>query len=144
MDWHLKASGAKGYAPAEDPGVKSVTAIYNYYKSHGYKTIVMGASFRNKGEILELAGCDKLTIGPNWLDELKLSNEEVPCKLKVGEKATTKPMHLDEKAFRFMQNEDQMATEKLSEGIRLFAADGRKLEKIIEGKIAERQAAKKA
>jgi len=140
MDWHVKASGVKGYAPADDPGVKSVTDIYNYYKSHGYKTIIMGASFRNKGEILELAGCDKLTIGPQFLEELKNSSDPVPRKLTPpAEKAKDKPVHLDEKAFRWMLNEDQMSTEKLSEGIRAFAADSRKLEKILDDKIAARK-----
>jgi transaldolase len=142
LDWHVKANNGKQFSATEDPGVKSVTAIYNYYKSHGYKTIVMGASFRNKGEILELAGCDKLTIGPAFLEELKNSEDVLVRKLAPGDKAKDTPIHLDEKAFRFMLNEDQMSTEKLSEGIRLFNADGRKLEKIVEAKIAERLAKK--
>jgi transaldolase len=141
LDWHVKASG-KPFTPTEDPGVKSVTAIYNYYKSHGYKTIVMGASFRSKGEILELAGCDKLTIGPQFLEELKNSTDNVVRKLTPGEKATETPVRMTENQFRWQFNEDQMATEKLSEGIRLFAADGRKLEAIIQAKINEFQAKK--
>jgi len=141
MDWYMKATGTKSYVPAEDPGVKSVTAIYNYYKAHGYKTIVMGASFRNKPQILELAGCDKLTIGPNFLEELKNNSDPVPRKLVGGDKADKRPPPMDERAFRWALNEDQMATEKLSEGIRAFAADSRKLEKILEDKIAARKKA---
>lgn len=136
LDWHKKNSGRADYPPAEDPGVLSVTRIYDYYKTHGYKTEVMGASFRNVGEILELAGCDLLTISPTLLDELQKTSGSVARRLDpskpsfpIGEK-----LELDEKSFRWMLNEDQMATEKLSEGIRLFAADTRKLEKFIEEK----------
>jgi transaldolase len=144
MDWHKAAQGGKVvFTPAQDPGCISVTTIYNYYKAHGYKTIVMGASFRNKGEILELAGCDKLTIGPNFLEELKTSDEALVRKLiPTTDKPKAAPKPLDEPAFRWQHNEDQMATEKLSDGIRVFAADSRKLEKIIEAKIAERLAKK--
>jgi transaldolase len=138
LDWYKKAAGRDAYPAAEDPGVVSVTRIYNYYKKHGYKTEVMGASFRNVGEILELTGCDLLTISPTLLDELqktpgtlsrKLSAEKAPAQCKDPK------ISLDEKAFRWMLNEDQMATEKLSEGIRLFAADAIKLEKYIAGKL---------
>jgi len=140
MDWYVKATGTKAYAAKDDPGVKSVTDIYNYYKAHGYKTIVMGASFRNKGQLLELAGCDKLTIGPNFLDEMQKSDEAVPRKLvATGDKPKERPTPMDERTFRWQLNEDQMATEKLSEGIRAFAADSRKLEKILEDKIAARK-----
>jgi transaldolase len=137
FDWYKKAEGVDSYPPAEDPGVKSVTQIYNYYKKFGYKTQIMGASFRNKEEILELAGCDLLTISPTLLEELKTSDEPVTQKLDA-EKAKASPaekISLDEKAYRFMLNEDAMAVEKLSEGIRKFSADIVKLEKFIEEKM---------
>src|SRR5439155_27110242 len=127
-----KATGRDSYPPAEDPGVVSVTRIYNYYKKHGYKTEVMGASFRNVGEILELAGCDLLTISPTLLDEMHKTPGTLARKLSPENAAVAckePKLSLDEKAFRWMLNEDQMATEKLSEGIRLFAADAIKLEK---------------
>jgi transaldolase len=135
LDWYKKSTG-KDYAPAEDPGVQSVTEIYNYYKKFGYPTEVMGASFRNKGEILELAGCDLLTISPSLLAELKASNEPIVRKLdpKNAAGADLKRVHFDEKSFRLDLNEDAMATEKTAEGIRTFAADIRKLEKLIAGK----------
>jgi len=123
-DWFAKSTGKTDYAPLDDPGVKLVTSIYRYYKEHGYQTVVMGASFRNKGQVLALAGCDKLTISPALLDELRMSHDVVPRVLSPPEtKGTPPPKPLDEKTFRYMLNEDQMATEKLSEGIRLFAAD---------------------
>lgn len=136
MDWHKAHLKVDGFAAAEDPGVVSVTQIYNYYKKHGYTTIVMGASFRNKDEILELAGCDRLTISPPLLDELAQSTEPVVLKLNAEESAlmTSAGMdkiELDEKKFRWMMNEDAMATEKLAEGIRSFAADIVKLEAIV-------------
>jgi transaldolase len=133
LDWHKKNSGRSDYPAAEDPGVVSVTKIYNYYKQHGHKTEVMGASFRNVGEILELAGCDLLTISPALLEELQKTSGTVTRKLDAA-KASTMPMPrigLDEKTFRWMHNEDQMATEKLSDGIRLSATDAVKLEKFI-------------
>lgn len=139
LDWFKKNSGKDQYAPAEDPGVQSVTQIYNYYKQHGYRTEVMGASFRNSGEILELAGCDLLTISPTLLDELQKTPGTVTRKL-AAETASKTPMEkvtLDENGFRWGLNENQMATEKLSEGIRLFAADAVKLEKSIRGKLAQ-------
>jgi len=135
LDWHKKNTG-KDYEPAEDPGVQSVTQIFNYYKRFGYKTEVMGASFRNKGEILELAGCDLLTISPALLKELAESTEPVVKKLdaeKAGSLAIDR-VSFDEKSFRWAHNEDQMATEKLSDGIRLFAADAIKLEALIQKK----------
>ncbi len=135
-DWFKKSTG-KEYVGAEDPGVKSVKQIYAYYKKFGYPTQVMGASFRNMGQILELAGCDLLTISPNLLAELKGSTVAVPKKLDM-ETAKKDPMTklpLDEKSFRFLLNEDAMATEKLAEGIRLFSADIVKLEKKILAKI---------
>ncbi|MSU61003.1 MAG: transaldolase [Pedosphaera sp.] len=134
LDWHKKSTG-KEFSGGEDPGVQSVTKIYNYYKQHGYKTEVMGASFRNVGEILELAGCDLLTISPALLDELQKTPGKVPRKLGAGAAAPIAMINLDEKAFRWMHNEDQMATEKLSEGIRSFAADTLKLEKFILEKL---------
>jgi len=131
MDWHKAKNGWKEQpAAAEDPGVLSVTAIYNYYKKHGYETEVMGASFRNKGEVTELAGCDCLTIGPKFLEELQASSEDVPKKLSVEVAKTLEieKIEMDEKTFRWMHNEDAMAMEKLSEGIRKFTVDQLKLE----------------
>jgi len=132
LDWY-KEHNKRDYAPDEDPGVLSVRSIYNYYKSIGSRTIVMGASFRNKGEILELAGCDKLTIGPKFLEELKASYDPVERKLVPPSNVDpNKRIRLTEPQFRWLLNEDQMATEKLSEGIRKFAADAIKLEGILE------------
>lgn len=130
LDWYKKKEGVSSYAPAEDPGVKSVTAIYHYYKKFGYKTQIMGASFRNKDEILELAGCDLLTISPALLEELKKSDAPVLRKLDAAQSknASLEKLSVDEKMFRYLLNEDAMATEKLSEGIRNFAADLVKLE----------------
>ncbi|HRE83701.1 MAG TPA: transaldolase, partial [Opitutaceae bacterium] len=129
LDWYKKSTG-KDYAPAEDPGVRSVAAIYSYYKKYGYRTEVMGASFRNKGEILELAGCDLLTIAPSLLAELAASSEPVTRKLSVADAAKDPQAKVtfDEKSFRFALNEDAMATEKTAEGIRTFSADSVKLE----------------
>jgi len=133
LDWFKKSEGVSGYAASEDPGIKSVSKIYNYYKKFGFKTQIMGASFRNKEEILELAGCDLLTIAPTFLEQLKESTDPVPRKLDP-EKAKHSPIekiHLDEKTFRYLLNEDAMATEKLAEGIRNFAKDIVKLEKLL-------------
>ncbi|MFK7850743.1 MAG: transaldolase [Akkermansiaceae bacterium] len=132
LDWH-KANTGKDYQGDEDPGVISVKGIYNYYKKFGYKTEVMGASFRNTGEILSLAGCDLLTISPKLLAELSGSSEDVVEKLNEAS-ANADPVEkisLDEKAFRLMFNEDAMATEKTAQGIRGFAADIVKLEKLV-------------
>ena len=136
LDW-FKAATKKDYAPTEDPGVVSVTEIFNYYKKFGYRTEVMGASFRNKGEITELAGCDLLTISPALLAELAASNEPVTRKLDAQAAAGLKldKLQLDEKTFRFLVNEDAMATEKTAEGIRKFAADIVKLEQVIAAKL---------
>jgi len=136
MDWFKANGGKDSYEPMEDPGVLSVTRIYNYYKQHGYKTIVMGASFRNAGEIEALAGCDYLTIGPNYLEELRNDDGELTRQLSEGAtgEAQTKLL-LDEKTFRWMQNEDAMATEKLAQGIRAFAADQVKLEDLVSPKL---------
>jgi transaldolase len=138
LDWYKKSTGKDSYPPAEDPGVVSVTEIYHYYKNHGIKTEVMGASFRNVGEILELAGCDLLTISPTLLEEMMKTSGSVPRKLDTKDSASKagEKIPMDEKAFRWMLNENQMATEKLSEGIRIFAADSRKLEKAIAAKLA--------
>mmetsp|Transcript_3035 Transcript_3035/g.4659 ORF Transcript_3035/g.4659 Transcript_3035/m.4659 type:complete len:352 (-) Transcript_3035:152-1207(-) len=138
MDWHKKAKGVDGFAPSEDPGVMSVTAIYNYYKKYGYNTIVMGASFRNKEEILELAGCDRLTISPALLQELTNASSNVQQKLDASKavKMDISKIDMTESTFRWMMNEDAMATEKLAEGIRGFAADIVKLEDIVKGKIS--------
>lgn len=138
LDWHKKHTGRTEYSPEEDPGVLSVTTIYNYYKKHGYPTEVMGASFRNLDEILQLAGSDLLTISPMLLEELQKTVGTVSRKL-TPEKAAALDLpkvSLDERAFRWMLNEDQMATEKLSEGIRLFAADAIRLEKFIAQKLS--------
>ncbi|PYJ57403.1 MAG: transaldolase [Verrucomicrobia bacterium] len=139
LDWYKKSTGRDSYPPAEDPGVVSVTRIYNYYKKYGYKTEVMGASFRNVGEILELAGCDLLTISPTLLEEMQKTAGTLARKLNPETAAANckePKLSLEEKTFRWMLNEDQMATEKLSEGIRLFAADTLKLEKFIAPKVA--------
>jgi len=139
LDWHKKSTGRDSYPPAEDPGVVSVTRIYNYYKKYGYRTEVMGASFRNVGEILELAGCDLLTISPTLLEEMQKTSGSLTRTLipETASGACREPkLALDERVFRWMLNEDQMATEKLSEGIRLFAADTLKLEKFIAPKLA--------
>jgi len=138
LDWY-KAAMKKDFAPSEDPGVKSVGSIFNYYKKFGYKTIVMGASFRNLGEITELAGCDYLTISPNLLEELYNSTDEVPQKLRAeaaSELDIEKKSYLnDEPTFRFYFNEEQMAVEKLREGISKFAADAVTLKGILREKI---------
>ncbi|OZJ06815.1 Transaldolase [Bifiguratus adelaidae] len=140
LDWHKKNTG-KDFASHEDPGVLSVTKIYNYYKQNGYKTIVMGASFRNTGEIEELAGCDFLTISPKLLAELQKSEKTVERKLSPekakAEKAQPKVSYFNnEKAFRWEMNEDAMATEKLSEGIRSFAEAAVKLEDRFRQKLS--------
>ncbi|XP_060031880.1 transaldolase [Erinaceus europaeus] len=137
LDWHVANSDKKSYEPLEDPGVRSVTKIYNYYKKFGYKTIVMGASFRNTGEIKALAGCDFLTIAPKLLDELlKDSSKLAPAlSAKAAQASSLEKLHLDERAFRWMHNEDQMAVEKLSDGIRKFAADAVKLERMLEERM---------
>lgn len=130
FDWYVKNTGQKTFEPKEDPGVKSVTKIYNYYKKHGYNTIVMGASFRNVGQIKALAGCDNLTISPKLLDELNKSDDALVQELTPGaaQNCTEEKISLDEGKFRWMLNESAMATEKLAEGIRKFAEDAVKLE----------------
>jgi transaldolase len=130
-DWYKKSTGID-YQGAEDPGVQSVKRIYNYYRKFGYKTEVMGASFRNTSQILELAGCDLLTISPDLLQKLADTNGPVERKLGASSGAQNQ-IAMDEKTFRFMLNEDAMATEKLAEGIRAFCADSGKLKQIISG-----------
>lgn len=133
LDWYKKSEGVTSYPPEKDPGVISVTQIYNYYKKFGYNTQIMGASFRNCEEILELAGCDLLTIAPPLLSELSAATTPLVQKLdaKKAKEQKLEKIELDEKSFRFLFNENQMATEKLSEGIRKFAEDGIKLEKTL-------------
>lgn len=150
LDWYVANTDKKSYSGDEDPGVISVKSIYNYYKKFGYKTVVMGASFRNIGnndlekivhcslwsfaeEIKALAGCDYLTISPKLLGELEAFNETLPRKLskEAAQKLNIEKIELTEAKFRWLLNEDQMATDKLSEGIRKFAADAVKLEGII-------------
>jgi transaldolase len=131
-DWYKKASGEE-YSGEQDPGVQSVKRIYAYYKKFGYKTEVMGASFRNTSQIIELAGCDLLTISPELLQKLSESDEKISRKLSPEQalQSSDGKIHCDEKVFRFMLNADAMATEKLAEGIRLFCADTEKLEQLI-------------
>ncbi len=131
LDWYKANTDETDFADAKDPGVISVTSIYNYYKEHGYKTVVMGASFRNTGEIIELAGCDRLTISPQLLEELENTAGSLETKLKDTGATKSAPNPLSEEAFRWDMNQDAMATEKLSEGIRNFAADQVKLEALL-------------
>ena len=140
LDWHVKAGGGP-YTAETDPGVVSVKSIYAYYKAFGIKTVVMGASFRNTGEIEALAGCDRLTIGPGLLDELAAATGDLPRRLSPAASPQaasefTKKIVLDEKAFRFAMNEDAMGTEKLAEGIRGFVKDLRGLRKLVAAKLA--------
>ena len=137
-DWY-KAREGRDYKGAEDPGVESVTRIYRYYKSHGYKTEVMGASFRNIGQIQALAGCDLLTISPDLMGKLAAMDLAVPRQLGVsGDESPAEPKQvLDEAGFRFALNEDAMATDKLSEGIRQFVADARRLDELIDQVVAK-------
>lgn len=136
LDW-FKANGEQQeFAPNEDPGVVSVTKIYNYYKQHGYNTIVMGASFRNSGEIEALAGCDYLTIGPQFLEELRQDESALTKQLDPANTGEAQAkIELDETAFRWMMNADAMATEKLAQGIRGFAADQDKLVALFSERI---------
>ena len=137
LDWHKAATG-KDFHGADDPGVQSVTTIYNYYKKFDHPTEVMGASFRNSGEIRELVGCDLLTISPGLLEEMQNDYQEVSVKLTEEQAAASsiEKMEIDEKSFRFLLNEDAMATEKLAEGIRRFAADVCKLEDLLAKELA--------
>ena len=135
LDWFKANTEQKDYTGETDPGVISVRSIYQYYKEHGYNTVVMGASFRNTGEILALAGCDRLTIAPALLDELEQMQGDVEQKLSFEGEVKAKPEKMTEQEFRWQHNEDAMATEKLAEGIRNFAKDQLKLETLIENKL---------
>lgn len=136
LDWYKTNTDKKEYLPHEDPGVVSVSEIYNYYKDHGYNTVVMGASFRNADEVLALAGCDRLTIGPAILDQLAAQEGSVE-RLLFADRNTIKetPTAMTEAQFRWEMNQDPMATEKLAEGIRNFAVDQGKLETMIEARL---------
>ena len=134
-DWYVANTDKKTYAPAEDPGVQSVRRIYDWYKLHGFETVVMGASFRNIGQIQALAGCDRLTIAPDLLKELDENTSDLPVALKDTGAKEAKPAKLDEAKFRWGHNENAMATDKLGEGIRKFAADQRKLEELLGAKL---------
>ena len=135
FDWYVANTDKKTYAPAEDPGVQSVRRIYDWYKLHGFDTVVMGASFRNIGQIQALAGCDRLTIAPDLLKELDENTDDLPVALKDTGAKEAKPAKLDEAKFRWGHNENAMATDKLGEGIRKFAADQRKLEELLGAKL---------
>ncbi len=132
-DWYKKANGSD-YTGADDPGVQSVTRIYNYYKANGYQTVVMGASFRNLNQIEQLAGCDRLTISPDLLEKLAADTGKLERKLAPGNTGEAR-QSLSESQFRWASNEDAMATEKLAEGIRQFARDQEKLEALLTAKL---------
>ena len=134
LDWY-KAKTGETYTQETDPGVVSVRAIYAYYKDHGYKTVVMGASFRNTGELIALAGCDRLTVSPNLLQDLAATEGTLVQVLKDGGAKSTPPAKMTEEEFRFALNEDAMATEKLAEGIRGFVVDQNKLEAALSAKL---------
>lgn len=133
LDWYVKNTDVKQYTPADDPGVQSVTTIYNYFKKFDFKTEVMGASFRNSGEITELAGCDLLTISPQFLEELTNAEGDLPRKLdpEMAKKEDIEELQVDERTFRYLLNDEAMATDKLADGIRRFAADTVKLEHLL-------------
>ncbi|QJR81239.1 transaldolase [Alteromonas pelagimontana] len=131
LDWHKANDPSQDFTGANDPGVKSVKHIYDYFKKHGFDTVVMGASFRNISEIQQLAGCDRLTISPALLDELAHNNDDLPRMLTPYEKPVTSTERLTEQAFRWDMNQDKMASDKLGEGIRQFAVDQEKLEAIL-------------
>ena len=135
LDWHLANGMQTPASPQDDPGVQSVQRIWHYYKQHGYDTVVMGASFRNTGEVLALAGCDRLTISPDLLAALEQSDAAIDAALVDAGTRTAPPARLDEAAFRWQHNEDAMATDKLADGIRKFAVDQRKLEALLAAKL---------
>ena len=135
LDWHLANGMATPATPQDDPGVQSVTRIWEYYKRHGYGTVVMGASFRNTGQVLALAGCDRLTISPDLLGALEQSDDTVSAALVDSGARAPAPAALYEAGFRWQHNEDAMATDKLADGIRKFAADQRKLEQLLAAKL---------
>jgi transaldolase len=135
LDWHVKNTDVKSFVPAEEPGVVLVRNIYQHYKQHDFKTVVMAASFRNSGEILALAGSDRLTISPALLEELNNTQGTLTRQLIAPDKKLAKPSSLDEKTFRWMMNQDAMATEKLADGIRLFTVDQIALEKLLASQL---------
>ncbi|WP_445147411.1 transaldolase [Dyella sp. Tek66A03] len=135
MDWYVTNTSTKSYAPDEDPGVQSVRRIYAWYKEHGFHTVVMGASFRNVGQIQALAGCDRLTISPDLLEKLEQDASPLARALSDDGARQAKPAPLSEAGFRWGHNEDAMATDKLADGIRKFAADQRKLETLLAAKL---------
>ncbi len=137
LDWYKANTNNEDFDGENDPGVQSVTKIYNYYKQYGYQTVVMGASFRNTAEIIELAGCDRLTISPQLLEELENTDGELSPKLVDNGATQSKPLPLSEQEFRWEMNQDPMATEKLSEGIRNFAADQVKLEALLRERMTQ-------
>jgi transaldolase len=141
-DWYRKERGVKDIPADEDPGVASVTRIYDYFKKFDYKTQVMGASFRKVDQIVGLAGCDLLTISPDLLEQMEKTEGTVPRRLSVdmAKASAAQKIHLDEKTFRWMHNEDAMATEKLAEGIRRFYADARKLEQYAQARVTQKLA----
>ena len=141
-DWYRKERGVKDIPAAEDPGVTSVTRIYEYFKKFDYRTQVMGASFRKVDQIVGLAGCDLLTISPDLLEQMEKAEGSVPCRLSVdsAKASDAQKIHLDENTFRWMHNEDAMATEKLAEGIRKFYADARKLEQYARARVTQKVA----
>lgn len=136
LDWHLANGGEKPATPQDDPGVQSVTRIWHHYKRHGFNTVVMGASFRNTGQVLALAGCDRLTISPDLLHALADAGGEVPRALTDTGERKPAPERMNESVFRWEHNEDAMATDKLADGIRKFAADQRKLEAMLAQRLA--------
>jgi len=138
-DWFVKSTGNKNYTMLEDPGVKSVTRIYNYYKKYGYKTVVMGASFRNTDQIKGLMGCDLLTISPKLLEQLQKDESDMKVQLseETAKDSTDAKVSLNESAYRFAHNEDAMAVEKLAEGIRKFTVDAIKLENMLKERISK-------
>ena len=135
LDWHLTNGMARPATPQDDPGVQSVRRIWQHYKQHGFATVVMGASFRNTGQVLALAGCDRLTIAPELLGELATTEADVARALVDDGQRIAPPSALSESAFRWQHNEDAMATEKLAEGIRKFAIDQHKLEALLAAKL---------
>jgi transaldolase len=139
-DWYTKQNGGTEIAPDQDPGVASVIRIYNYYKKYGYMTQVMGASFRNVNQIARLAGCDLLTISPDLLEQLEHSAGILDCQIDPEAARVSKDerLHLDEKTFRWMHNEDAMGTEKLAEGIRKFSSDAHRLQRYALSQVAEK------
>src|SRR5215831_34285 len=141
-DWYKKERGVKDIPADEDPGVASVTRIYDYFKKFGYKTQVMGASFRKVDQIIRLAGCDLLTISPDLLEQMEKTEGEVPRRLSMdsAKASDARKIHLDEKTFRWMHNEDAMATDKLAEGIRRFYADAWKLEQYALARVSQKMA----